>query len=39
MLAKDCADLTSDDEFENFDFKVEWKMQPCANSGVMFLCA
>jgi hypothetical protein len=33
---KDCADLTSDDEFENFDFKVEWKMQPCANSGVMF---
>ena len=33
---KDCADLTSDDEFENFDFKVEWKMEPCANSGVMF---
>ena len=33
---KDCADLISDDEFENFDFKVEWRMQPCANSGVMF---
>lgn len=33
---KDYADLTSDDEFENFDFKVEWKMEPCANSGVMF---
>ena len=32
----DYADLTSDDEFENFDFKVEWKMEPCANSGVMF---
>ncbi|MEP6949228.1 MAG: DUF1080 domain-containing protein [Ginsengibacter sp.] len=35
-VSKDCGDLTSDDEFENFDFKVEWKMQPCANSGVMF---
>jgi hypothetical protein len=33
---KDYTDLTSDDEFENFDFKVEWKMEPCANAGVMF---
>src|ERR1019366_2534676 len=33
---KDYADLVTDDEFENFDFKVEWKMEPCANSGVMF---
>src|SRR6185312_8734329 len=33
---KDYADLTSDDEFENFDFKVEWKMEPCSNAGVMF---
>ena len=33
---KDYADLTSDDEFENFDLKVEWKMESCANSGVMF---
>jgi hypothetical protein len=33
---KDYADLTSDDEYENFDLKVEWKMEPCANSGVMF---
>ena len=33
---KDYADLTSDDEFENFDLKVEWKMEPCANSGLMF---
>ena len=32
----DFADLVTDDEFENFDFKVEWKMDPCANSGVMF---
>ena len=33
---KDYADLITEDEFENFDFKVEWKMEPCANSGVMF---
>jgi len=33
---KDFADLVTDEEFENFDFKVEWKMEPCANSGVMF---
>ncbi len=32
----DYADLVTDDEFENFDLKVEWKMEPCANSGVMF---
>ncbi|MEO8763317.1 MAG: DUF1080 domain-containing protein [Ginsengibacter sp.] len=35
-VEKDYADLVTDDEFENFDFKVEWKMEPCANSGVMF---
>jgi hypothetical protein len=33
---EDFADLVTDQEFENFDFKVEWKMEPCANSGVMF---
>lgn len=33
---KDFADLVTDDEFENFDLKLEWKMEPCANSGVMF---
>jgi hypothetical protein len=32
----DFADLVTDDEFENFDLKLEWKMEPCANSGVMF---
>jgi len=34
-VSKDCADLVTDDEFESFDFKMEWKMEPCANSGVM----
>src|SRR5215831_6580157 len=33
---RDCADLTTDAEFENFDFKVEFKMEPCSNSGIMF---
>jgi 3-keto-disaccharide hydrolase len=32
----DFADLVTDREFENFDLKLEWKMEPCANSGVMF---
>lgn len=32
----DYADLVSDQEFDNFDLKVEWKMEPCGNSGVMF---
>ncbi|MDE3213356.1 MAG: DUF1080 domain-containing protein, partial [Bacteroidota bacterium] len=33
---KDFADLVTNDEYENFDFKIEWKMEPCANSGIMF---
>src|SRR5665213_3446454 len=32
----DFADLVTDDEYENFDLQLEWKMEPCANSGVMF---
>lgn len=33
---KDYADLTTDAEFENFDLKLEFKTDTCANSGVMF---
>ncbi|WP_344974903.1 DUF1080 domain-containing protein [Compostibacter hankyongensis] len=33
---RDYADLVTDEAFENFDLKVEWKMEPCANSGLMF---
>ena len=33
---EDYADLTSNAEFENFDLKLEWKIDPCSNSGVMF---
>jgi hypothetical protein len=33
---EDFADLTTDEEFENFDLKLEFKTDTCANSGVMF---
>ena len=33
---EDFADLTSDNEYENFDLKLEFKTDTCANSGVMF---
>lgn len=32
----DQSDLVTDAPFENFDLKLEWKMEPCSNSGVMF---
>jgi Domain of Unknown Function (DUF1080) len=32
----DFADLVTDGEYDNFDFTVEWRMEPCSNSGVMF---
>lgn len=33
---EDFADLVSDEEFENFHLKLEWKLEPCGNSGLMF---
>jgi Domain of Unknown Function (DUF1080) len=33
---KDFEDLVTDDEFADFDLKLDWKMSPCADSGVMF---
>lgn len=32
----DYADLTTNETFTNFDLKIEWKIEPCGNSGVMF---
>ena len=32
----DNTDLVTDEEFENFDLKLEFKTDTCANSGVMF---
>lgn len=34
--AADDADLVTNDEFANFDLKLQWKAQPCIDSGVMF---
>jgi hypothetical protein len=33
---QDFADLVSNDQFADFDLKLEWKMTPCADAGVMF---
>lgn len=30
------GDLTTNDEFENFELELEWKIAPCGNSGIMF---
>lgn len=31
------GDIVTDQEFENFDLKLEWKIAPKGNSGVIFL--
>lgn len=33
---KDGGDIVTDEEFENFDLKLEWKIDTCGNSGVIF---
>jgi hypothetical protein len=30
------GDILTDEEFENFDLKLEWKISPKGNSGIMF---
>jgi len=30
------GDIATDDEFENFDLKLQWKISPKGNSGIMF---
>lgn len=32
------GELISDSSFENFHLKLDWKLEPNGNSGVMFLC-
>ncbi|MGI8950247.1 MAG: 3-keto-disaccharide hydrolase [Chitinophagaceae bacterium] len=34
--SKGGGDIITNDEFDNFDFKVEWKISPCGNSGILF---
>ena len=33
---KDGGDIVTNDEFENFHLKLEWKISPKGNSGIMF---
>ena len=35
--SKEHGDLLTNDEYENFDFQVEWKIAPKGNSGLIFL--
>jgi hypothetical protein len=33
---KDGGDIVCDEEFDNFHLKLEWKIDTCGNSGIMF---
>jgi hypothetical protein len=30
------GDIVTDQEFENFEFSIDWKIDSCGNSGIMF---
>lgn len=30
------GDLVTDDEFENYELRLDWKIAPCGNSGIIF---
>lgn len=30
------GDIITEEEFENFELSLEWKISPCGNSGIMF---
>lgn len=32
----DGGDIVTDEEFENYELRLEWKISPCGNSGIMF---
>lgn len=34
--AKDGGDIITKNEYENFELRLEWKIGPCGNSGIMF---
>ena len=35
----DGGDIVTDEEFENFELSLEWNIQACGNSGIMFYVA
>ncbi|MDX1943471.1 MAG: family 16 glycoside hydrolase [Saprospiraceae bacterium] len=32
----DGGDITTDKEYEDFDLRLEWKIEPCGNSGIIY---
>lgn len=36
LRPEDGGDLLTDAEFENYELRLEWKISPCGNSGIMF---
>lgn len=30
------GDIVTENEYENFEFSIEWKIAPCGNSGIIF---
>ncbi len=30
------GDIVTDGEFENYEFSIDWKIEPCGNSGIIF---
>lgn len=36
LQTEDGGDLVTDSEFEDYELRLEWKISPCGNSGVMF---
>jgi cytochrome c len=35
-LKREGGDIITNEEFENYELSLEWKIQPCGNSGVIF---
>lgn len=33
---QDGGDIVTADEYENFEFNIEWKIAPCGNSGIIY---
>ncbi|MEM1323233.1 MAG: family 16 glycoside hydrolase [Bacteroidota bacterium] len=36
FAAKDGGDIITDEQFENFELELEWKISNCGNSGIMY---
>lgn len=36
LRPEDGGDLVTDKEYENYELRLEWKISPCGNSGIIF---